>query len=56
MYGTWVFLPVTDGVFVQDEPSRQLLEQRVNGRNALVGNNANKLTYHSNGRPSADCV
>lgn len=36
-YGTWGFLPVTDGVFVQDVPSQQLLQKRVNGRNLLVG-------------------
>lgn len=36
-YGTWGFLPVTDGVFIQDRPSQQLLEKRVNGRNLLVG-------------------
>jgi carboxylesterase type B len=41
-YGTWAFLPVTDGVFVQDVPSAQLLEKRLNGRNALIGNNANE--------------
>ncbi|KAG9185806.1 hypothetical protein G6011_07137 [Alternaria panax] len=41
-FGTWAFLPVTDGVFIQDEPSSQLLEKRVNGRNALIGNNANE--------------
>jgi carboxylesterase type B len=41
-YGTWAFLPVTDGVFVQDVPSTQLLERRLNGRNALIGNNASK--------------
>ncbi|KAL1792518.1 hypothetical protein ACET3X_009025 [Alternaria dauci] len=41
-FGTWTFLPVTDGIFVQDEPSSQLLENRVNGRNALIGNNANE--------------
>lgn len=41
-YGTWGFLPVTDGVFIQDLPSQQLLEKRVNGRNLLVGNNANE--------------
>jgi carboxylesterase type B len=40
MYGTWAFLPVTDGVFIQDTPSEQLLRKRVNGRNVLVGNNA----------------
>lgn len=42
IYGTWTFLPVTDGVFIQDIPSRQLLEKRLNGRNLLVGNNANE--------------
>ncbi|TIA58074.1 carboxylesterase type B [Aureobasidium pullulans] len=41
-YGTWAFLPVTDGVFLQNAPSEQLLEKRVNGRNVLVGNNANE--------------
>jgi carboxylesterase type B len=41
-FGTWAFLPVTDDIFVQDEPSSQLLENRVNGRNALIGNNANE--------------
>lgn len=41
-YGTWGFLPVTDGVFIQDLPSQQLLEKRVNGQNLLVGNNANE--------------
>ncbi|KAK5467101.1 hypothetical protein LTS15_000071 [Exophiala xenobiotica] len=39
-YGTWAFLPVTDGVFVQDLPSQQLLRKQVNGINALIGNNA----------------
>lgn len=41
-YGTWAFLPVTDGVFVQDVPSRQLTRGRVNGMNMLSGNNANE--------------
>ena len=36
------FLPVTDGTFVQDLPSQQLLRKQVNGRNLLVGNNANE--------------
>ena len=36
------FLPVTDGFLVQDLPSRQLLEKKVNGLHALVGNNANE--------------
>lgn len=41
-FGTWAFLPVTDGVFVQDTPSRQLLRKKVNGLNILSGNNANE--------------
>ncbi|KAJ9603643.1 hypothetical protein H2200_011829 [Cladophialophora chaetospira] len=41
-YGTWAFLPVTDGVFIQDLPSQQLLRRKVNGLNALIGNNANE--------------
>ena len=41
-YGTWGFLPVTDGIFVQDLPSRQLLKKRINGKNALIGNNADE--------------
>jgi carboxylesterase type B len=39
-YGTWAFLPVTDGLFVQDLPSRQLLRKELNGVNLLVSNNA----------------
>jgi carboxylesterase type B len=41
-YGTWAFLPVTDGTLVQSAPSSQLIEKRVNGRSLLVGNNANE--------------
>jgi carboxylesterase type B len=41
-YGTWAFLPVTDGTLVQSVPSSQLLEKRVNGHSLLVGNNANE--------------
>ncbi|KAI4174644.1 MAG: hypothetical protein LQ343_002217 [Gyalolechia ehrenbergii] len=41
-YGTWGFLPVTDGRFIQQLPSQQLLEKRVNGRRILSGNNANE--------------
>jgi len=41
-YGTWAFLPVTDGTLVQSRPSDQLLQKRVNGRSLLVGNNANE--------------
>ncbi|MCJ1249653.1 hypothetical protein MMC30_006879 [Trapelia coarctata] len=42
MYGTWGFLPVTDGSFIQQLPSQQLLEKRVNGIKVLSGNNANE--------------
>ena len=41
-YGTWAFLPVTDGSFVQDLLSRQLARGQVNGLNHLSGNNANE--------------
>ncbi|KAI4089256.1 MAG: hypothetical protein LQ339_008575 [Xanthoria mediterranea] len=41
-YGTWAFLPVTDGRFIQEAPSQQLLAKRVNGRRMLSGNNANE--------------
>lgn len=41
-HGTWAFNPVTDGVFIQELPSRQLLEKRVNGNRMLIGNNANE--------------
>jgi len=43
-FGTWGFLPVTDGVFIQQTPSQQLLEKKVNGRNMLSGNNAEEGT------------
>ena len=36
-FGTWGFLPVTDGVFVQQLPSQQLLKKQVNGVRMLVG-------------------
>lgn len=39
-YGTWCFLPVTDGSFVQELPSRQLLRREINGLNLLVSNAA----------------
>lgn len=37
---TWAFLPVTDGKLIQDLPSRQLAQGRVNGLNHLAGHNA----------------
>ena len=36
-YGTWAFAPVTDGVFIQQLPSQQLLKKEVNGKSILVG-------------------
>ena len=36
-YGTWGFLPVTDGTFVQDLPSRQLQAGKLNGKRILTG-------------------
>lgn len=36
-FGTWAFLPVTDGTFVQELPSDQLLNGRVNGKRILSG-------------------
>ncbi|KAA6409585.1 MAG: hypothetical protein FRX48_06196 [Lasallia pustulata] len=41
-YGSFNFLPVTDGVFIQQLPSQQLLKKQVNGKYMLSGNNANE--------------
>ena len=41
-YGTWGFLPVTDGDFIRERPTEQLLAGRVNGIRVLSGNNANE--------------
>lgn len=41
-YGTWAFLPVTDGIFVQDLPSQQLLRKKTNGLNLMTSNTANE--------------
>ncbi|KAL8990853.1 MAG: hypothetical protein Q9169_008022, partial [Polycauliona sp. 2 TL-2023] len=35
-FGTWAFLPVTDGSFVQQTPSQQLLTKRHNANEAAV--------------------
>ena len=37
MYGTWGFLPVTDGTFIQRLPSQQLQKKQVNGLRMLAG-------------------
>lgn len=39
LYGTWPFLPVTDGAYILDVPSRQLAQRKVNGMRLFVGNN-----------------
>lgn len=36
-FGQWGFLPVTDGDFVQDRPSRQLQQKKLNGQRILSG-------------------
>lgn len=41
-YGTWGFLPVTDGKLIQQLPSIQLQSKVLNGERLLVGNNANE--------------
>ncbi|KAJ5921451.1 hypothetical protein N7466_009777 [Penicillium verhagenii] len=40
-WGTWAFQPVTDGEFILELPSKQLLEKKVSGKRILSGNNAN---------------
>ena len=44
-YGTWAFLPVTDGKLIRELPSRQLGRREVNGLNIFSGNNANEGAY-----------
>lgn len=39
-WGTWAFLPVTDGDFIRERPSKQLTSGKVNGLRVLSGNNA----------------
>ena len=36
-YGTWGFLPVTDGRFIQQLPSQQLQQGKINGQRVLIG-------------------
>lgn len=56
--GTWAFLPVTDGELVPEVPSQALLKKRLNGRNLLVGNNADEgsLFVQDNITTEADLV
>ena len=41
-YGTWGFMPVTDGDLIRDLPTRQLNASKVNGLRILSGNNADE--------------
>lgn len=41
-FGTFAFLPVTDGSFVQDRPSKQLISKALKGKRVLSGNMANE--------------
>ncbi|KAH7117727.1 Alpha/Beta hydrolase protein [Dendryphion nanum] len=41
-FGTFAFLPVTDGTFVQSRPTQQLIPKFVKGKRILSGNNANE--------------
>lgn len=41
-FGSWTFLPVIDGDFIQTRPSVQLSQGKVLGKRILVGNNANE--------------
>ena len=41
-YGYFAFRPVTDGAFIQQRPSEQLLKKQVNGIRILSGNNADE--------------
>ncbi|KAI6813617.1 carboxylesterase type B [Hortaea werneckii] len=39
-WGTWAFLPVTDGEIIRERPSSQLTRGQVNGKRVMSGNNA----------------
>ncbi|KAF2105751.1 Alpha/Beta hydrolase protein [Lophiotrema nucula] len=41
-FGSWGFLPVTDGTYIQETPSQALLKGKVNGLHQLSGNNADE--------------
>ncbi|KAF2790340.1 carboxylesterase type B [Melanomma pulvis-pyrius CBS 109.77] len=44
-FGSWAFLPVTDGTFIQETPSQALFAHKLNGLNHLSGNNAEEGFY-----------
>lgn len=37
LYGQYGYMPVTDGKYVQQLPSQQLLQKKINGERILVG-------------------
>lgn len=39
-FGSWAFLPVTDGEFIRETPSQALLKRKINGRRHLTSNTA----------------
>ena len=41
-FGTFAFLPVTDGTFIQSTPSQQTLSGALSGKRLLLGNNADE--------------
>ncbi|OCL09389.1 carboxylesterase family protein [Glonium stellatum] len=41
-FGTFGFLPVIDGTFIQERPTVQLLQRKLSGKRILSGNNANE--------------
>lgn len=50
-FGTFAFLPVTDGDFLQAPPSQQLFEKAVSGKRLLIGV-CPLFARFSNGTPS----
>ena len=43
IYGSWGFVPVTDGNFVRERPSQQLPTGKINGQRILTSNNADEV-------------
>ncbi|KAI1201952.1 Alpha/Beta hydrolase protein [Nemania serpens] len=40
-FGSFAFLPVIDGDYIQERPAAQLLRGKLSGKRVLIGNNAN---------------
>ena len=47
-FGTFAFLPVTDGTFIQGAPSQQLLDEKVSGKRLLIGVCPMRSSFPSN--------